>query len=257
MKNVKKWSVAAVAALFLLTSCLGDTASNSGSNSAIAVVRYDLKSGKLLLDTNSGTLYAPEVETMGFADGDCITIAFSYDFGSPENVNAEKNGYLFVSLSATQAIDKGSVSFVAGDTTALLSAEFALSKAVLSTAPSYFAYLNDNLFLVSSYKGLSGQKNRWTLFADASQTPVKENGNNAYTLFLRVAKVDDGKTPEGAQTEINAYNVGDFIRRISQKEQAEGNKGYSLKIFYINEIKEDGTFTWAFNVIEAAVPQEE
>jgi hypothetical protein len=143
-------------------------------------------------------------------------------------------------------INKGYIIRSEGDTTALLPDEIPLIKGVASTTDSYyFAYINGKMFLTSLYNGLTDQKNKWELYFNPSQEPKEESNKNTYSIFLRATKIEEGKTPSGNAIEINAYDIKSCMDVLNQREKANGKTEYSIKICYISEINEDGSFKWS------------
>lgn len=258
MKKFKVWSIAAGGALLLLTSCLGET-SNTGSFTRVPAVTR-LKTASVLADSNVGTVYSPDIMSMGYYGDDPILISFSYDMGSPENANAEQNGYTYVTLTEKPiTVDKGIVSPMIGDTTVLLEREIALHSGVATINDyTYFApYLNGYMFLTSVFEGLTDQKNYWYMNYDVNQEPDTDNGVNVYSLYLRAQKYEDGKTPSGDQAEMRAYDVKYFFQTINQREKSAGKTSFRVKVNYIESINEDGTFKWVSVILpDYAVVQE-
>lgn len=251
MKKLKLFGVAAAAAVMMLTSCLGGDNKIEQSIQSVGVVKYDSKTMKPVVATAYGVnVYNPQFTTLGFTPGDCVQFLSEYDSSNPENANDAVNGYTFVTLIKAVAVDKINVKTSMTDTTKVLENEVVLSRAISNTAPLYAAAdLDGYMFLTSSFKGLTDQKNRWEMYFDSNQAPVKKSlGSeqiNVYSLYLRAVKVDDGKTPSIDNGVTNAYYISSILSMLRSRESMEDNKNFGIQIHYVSKIDEkDSSLVW-------------
>ncbi len=244
MKKFNLCGVAA-AALMLLTSCLGDDAGSMKQNwsGLLGVVRTSDKNFKQIVRTSIGDVYNEEIINKGFALGDCIQFNCLYDSSNPNNANDYSNGYTYVTVTGEPAlINKVNIEMIKADTTKLLSEnEFVLENPIAKTSlgVDFAPSIDGVMFLTSSYKGLSEQKNEWHMYYDMAQQPVRERGYNTYTFFLRAEKVADGKTPSSLKGQLNAYPAKHILEHINSKEYSDGNKKFNIRIAYLKTINEN------------------
>lgn len=256
MKMCKIWTVMAIAVVTLLTSCLGESSTKEESFDVPGVVC--VYKNKYMIKTLRGYIYSSALISQALvSDGDCVLVSFQYDSSLPENANSAENGYVTVTLYEVTSLSKGYVD-TQTDTETLLTNEFALKKAVMYSYWPYADYQLGNLFLTSSYMANKEQKNSWGLYLDPNQEPEPATGENGnvYIAYMRAVATAVGSTPASDAYTPNAFNIEHFINTVNAKEKAAGKKYFQLKINYIKEIKEDGTFTWtASDLLKFEVPE--
>lgn len=256
MKAFKLIGGCAAATLLLLTSCLGES-SNTTSKTTFAVGSTSDKTFKTILNTPVGPIYSAALAS-NVVDGACYLVGFEIDFDSPENANANTNGYYTATASGLEEIVKGTPMFYnIPDTAKLIEKEIALENA--GFFPEHGAYVDGYLFMGGTYNGLKDQKNGWTLYWDRSSEPTTVEGVPTYSLFLRATKVLDGTGSTSTSiTETRAYDVKAVLESVNKAEAAKGSTKFNLKINYLNNINEkDPTdLTWKSYLINFEVSKE-
>lgn len=245
MKQIKFVATALVAVMMLLTSCLGDS-SNSGELYGVpGKIRYS--SGKLLIDTSTGTLYTTQLSTSEYYDGDWVYVSFSYNMDTEENANAEANGYTHVTLlQSPSKISEGQV-YGSADTTQVYTGEITLINPAYNAGHyQYFAYMDGDLMFTSEYSGLTDQRTSFQMYYDYNQESYSYNGKNTYTFYVRAIETAEGKTPTITYYAPNYYNVSSVISSVNQREKAAGNSSFCLDFRYVKEIDEETReITWS------------
>ncbi|WP_277464266.1 hypothetical protein [Parabacteroides sp. PF5-6] len=242
MKQIKFVGATLVAVLMLLTSCLGES-SNSGELYHIpGKIRFE--SGKLLIETYSGTFYTTQLSPYEYNEGDWVYIDLSYDMDSEENANAEANGYIYITLLANPVtVQRADISY--RDTTQLAPNEIALTYAAVNVGyPQYFM-LNGDLLMNSVFKEQTDIRYNFEIYYDNNQEPYQHDSRNTYTFYIRAIRTLEGKSPEIEYMVPNYYEVESILKSIDVKEQAAGKTEYNIAFRYINKIDtEKEEFTW-------------
>lgn len=241
MKNCRLLGGVAAAALLLLTSCLGDNNSTASLNMVPGVVRFDMTSLKILVDSKAGTISAKEFEK--YSENDCLIVNFSYD-----SQNQVSDKYTTVTLNGEPAkVDKGQTFRSMTDTTVLKTDEVPLITSVEKSFGQIFAYLNGFLFLPSGIKAPTDQKTTWELSYDPKVPAVEINGKRVYSLFLRATIRTAGEDDVKEILSANAFEAKHFFETVNAIEQGKSSDRYSIQIYYINKINEKDRkeFTWA------------
>lgn len=254
---MKKFSLCGVAAtaLMLLTSCLGDNSGSSRNewNDLLGVVSTSDKTYRQIVRTAAGDFYNEELESMGFNSGNCVLFSCSYDSSNPNNANDYANGYYYVTMTKTPAkVNSVSVNSIVADTTKLLdSNEIVLENPIAGTSIGYNFHPNIGgyMFLTSSFKGLTDQKNDWSMYFDMNQEPVEENGYNTYEFVLRAVKKEEGKTPSGTMANLNAFHVQHILTQLNEKEYGNNKDKFAICVKYLKSINEkDSTdLEWGYS----------
>ena len=237
-------SVMAAAAL-MLTSCLGDSDSSySASTFAVGTT----VSGLSVLNSGYGVLYSSSIAS-SIVSGVCYMTSFEVDLGSAANENYSSNGYYVATITSLSEVEKGSMSYVATDTTQLLENEIPISYAGYSS--SYGTYIGGYLFFGSTFTGLNNQVNDYTLYWDrtsSSSDPVYDDDDvPTYNLFLRAVKSSDGTGESQISTqEFRGYPASSILSYVADEEDSNGNDTFNLKVNYLSYINEsDSTdLTW-------------
>lgn len=219
----------------------------------MGVVRTSDKTFKPVVRTAIGDVYNEEISKQGFVPGDCIQFDCMYDSSNPNNANDYANGYSYVTVTGTaKQVNKVNVEMSKADTTKLMDAnEIVLENPIAKTSlgMDFSPSIDGVIFLTSSYKGLSEQKNEWHMYYDMAQEPVKDRGNNVYTLFLRAVKVADGKTPSSIKADMNAFPAKHILENINTKEYGNGSDSFYIRVAYLKTINEkDSTdIEWGYS----------
>lgn len=110
MKKLKVLGLAAIAAgMFSLTSCL-DGGGNTQQLSSYAIVDYSSTMRTLIYPLGYYPLYLSTVANdPTYSAGDCVLANFTVDFDSPENANANTNGFYVATGAASSPLAKYSL----------------------------------------------------------------------------------------------------------------------------------------------------
>lgn len=253
MKKFNLWGVAA-AALALLTSCLdGNGGTEQSFSGLLGVVTTSETTYKPVVRTVVGDLYNEEIETMGFGPGSCIQFSCKYDSNNPNNANDYVNQYTYVTVTGTPvAVDKVNVSMTSSDTTKLLNEqEIVIENPIAnpSSGTTFHPNIGGYMFLTSSFKGLTDQKNEWSMSFDMNQKPIEENNTNTYVFVLRAVKTEEGKTPSIVQGQLNAFNVQTILNQLNRIEYGNSKEKFNIRIKYLKAINEkDSTdLEWGYS----------
>jgi hypothetical protein len=248
------------ACTLLVTSCL-EGGSNEVSNSGVpGVVRFDMKTMKTVIDSPEFYPFAfydsnmeKNVQLSELKEDDCILFGYRVNFSDEVNANYQTAGIVNGTLTSIALLTKYYVQPTIGDTSALLEKEQPIAYAVANTGG--YLYLSKKLFLLSNFQQKDEQVTDWILCFDSSLPTKMINGRKVYSLFLRARILSEGKLT-GADSVINAFEAGNFFEQIMFIEDAEGQSEVYFQINHINDIKEDGSFTWTTSeVLSLAIPQ--
>lgn len=239
MKKFKLYgSLVALAALVLLTSCLGDSGNSTQSaETQFAVAHTDSKSMKTVLDVYYyGPLYSPSIELM-VNPGNCYFIDYQIDFSTPENVNAATNGYYVASIGNLTEIDKAFPVLEVTDTTAVLENEQPVEK--FAVGP----YVSGNFLLGMNFAQLKNQQTRWEVYYDPSQEASETtSGEACYDLFVRAVKKVDGEGSSSTALVYRSVLLKNFIEQCIEREKANSKKTVNFKFNYLKSFNaKDGT----------------
>lgn len=236
MKTLRLLGAVAATAMVLFTSCLGE-GSNTYSATQFAVGGISEKTFQTVLNTPAGPIYSAALEGK-VVDGACYQVAYEVDSSSPENANANTNGYYIATVSALAEITKGACQFYnLPDTTSLLINELPLQN--LMGYQQLGIYVDGHLFLGGTLNKKNEQQNLWTLYWDRMKDPVEDNGVNTYDLFIRVQKIAEGTgSSETATTEPRAFQLEQVLKTVNDAEKAKGKETYVLKVNYLTAINE-------------------
>ncbi|MDL2278468.1 hypothetical protein LJC57_07740 [Parabacteroides sp. OttesenSCG-928-G07] len=245
MKLLKLFSVMAMLAVVLFTSCVGDNETVELYTDLPFV--SDTYNGKVVVMTPVGRFYSnvlqaeiPYSNTRGL---------ITCQIAAADNKDVEAQGYYNVSVFDISVInDEGYVGYFSQTDTSQLSTSFgeeiALKQGVSSYEFDRLSYINNYLFITTSFTGMTNQKNYWQLYYNTEASGKKE-GKNVYSVFLRVNILDKGTTPNSDFNVIIPYDISNFAQIIEDQEKTAKNESYYLKVHYINQINDDGTFSWA------------
>lgn len=251
MKTFKLIGASAAAALFLLTSCLGE-GGNTTSGSSFAVGATTDKTFKTILNTVAGPIYSPILETK-VTEGACYSVSFEVDLDTPENANVATNGYYTASINNILEVTKGQAVFYnVPDTAKLLVGEIPLTNAGVDTRLGY--YIDNYLFFGGNYNGLKDQKNTWALYWDRSKEPETINNVITYSLFLRAVKVSDGTgTSVTSFGDMRAYNIGSEVKRVSSSMGSDAQI-FNIKVNYLSNINEKDSTDLSWKSVTLQMP---
>lgn len=257
MKKFKVLCASALSILLLLTSCLGDTNTEQSFNNLPGVV-VNLGGGRLGLETQVGRIYAQgnDMLLMGFSEGDCLLVSFTYDSGDPLNADQQQNGFSYVKLQTQPT----SVALVGSYPN--MEAPENEKKENEINFDSFKAYglIQNRLFLTCDYTGNTDQKNDWFVYFDPEAEPEKGksyNGEemNIYKVYLRATVRDEGRTPSGIRQDLNAFNLTTQVSRINHFESS--NEVYGISIEFPKSFNSDSEPVWESALIaEFAVPKD-
>lgn len=221
MKKLGFFVAMALSAVTLFTSCLGE-GTNQTSGAICGVYFLNPSAGYLpMIDTGSGYIYVPELQT--YNDGDCLGMGIMIDYNDPANADYSTKGYMTASLTSEPVnIDKwrSAPIIAASDTASLMENEIVLNNAF--TGNGYSGYARGYLFIPSNAKIGSRQVVDWHLSYPRELEPVVKNGENHYQFFVR-ATAEGEDTGAGNQDVNNAYYVQSAFEMINKKE-ADANK---------------------------------
>ncbi|WP_147381225.1 hypothetical protein [Parabacteroides sp. AM08-6] len=234
--------VAAVAGMFLLTSCL--KGNNERSNTGFGLVDTGGNTMRRLVYSNyEAPMYIASVAndyTIG--DGDCIIFNYKLDFDAADNANATTNGFYVATGSALQVLPKGNLSTGTPDTAYMYSNEILLSDAGVTDFLQSNQYRQRLIVGGAPSSYLTEQKNSYTLSCDLSQTPQTIQGvERVYTLFLRATKTSDGKAPAIKSADYTAFDAVQFYSTLSEREKNAGKDRISFCVKYASAFNSDTT----------------
>ncbi len=256
MKMCKLALAMILAAVTMLTSCLGDS-DNSTTLSAIPGV-YRYHNMTFMIETPYGYIYSSDLisnpKYTYLSEGDCVAVSFTYGSAVSGDSDTGKD-YTTVQLNELVTLDSGNVSF-STDTATLKDKEFSmLEGAIFSSAYPTFAYLQSGvMFLTSGYNMLTKQESEFYLYFDPSQEPVADNAGNVYSIFLRAVATTEGKAPSTSVAQTVGYNVKNMINIINEREKAKSNSAFQLKINFVSDIEDSTIPVW--KAVETKIPFE-
>lgn len=255
MKKLSYYLVAAVSALTLFTSCLGES-SNEADITVSGVVFSNPKAGlKTMIDAGSAYVYIPNLLQVGnYPENSCIGASIHIDYNSAENANWGTTGYLTATLNGTpetfsqwRATPITSVA----DTTAVLENEIPLTFAFQQSA--YSNYVRGWMIFSSGAKIGSKQNVEWTMKYPQELQVEEYNGKRCYNLYIRATATGDNTGASG-QAIVNAWYVKTALDRIDAAEKAAGNQSYYLKFNYVTSIDNNtNKLTWKSDIAQMAV----
>jgi len=245
------------ACMVTLTSCLESSSGEISNTYVPGVVRFDSQQMKLVIDTRDFAPYAfyasSLASTSTLGDGDCVIFGYNVDLGSQENENRETTNTIYGQITQGPVlVDKYPCQGYMLDTTQLLENEQLLAYAIdVNLSP---AYVNGMLFVYSDLTSLEDQLTRWLLYYDPDLKAEVETSYNrrVYSLFLRATITREGIANKPKQeAAINAFDAESLFNQIEtiEKDYASSSATVYLKFNYINEVKEDGTIVWKYDLI--------
>ena len=228
----------------LLVSCL-ESGSNVQSRTGVPGI-VTVKADRTMImvpDFYHSEFYDPSIGSLGLEDGDCILFGYTVDLSESANTYWQTSGVVQGSVSSTPYVvtQYPCLASMEIDTSVLREKEQPVAYAISGSGGTY--YFLDKLFLSSDLTMNTEQKTFWDLYYDPDLPTTEINGETVYTLFLRAEITDPGKKPVVNGYTTSVFDIKQFIDTISKKNK--GNDKVFFKFDYINEIKEDGTFTWA------------
>lgn len=175
---------------------------------------------------------------------------FTVDFDSPENANANTNGFYVATGAASSPLAKYSLDFSPLDSTALD------NELLLSGSESALLFSNNykRIVVIPTFASvLTDQKNTYTMSMDYDQEPETVDGTDrVYTLCIRAQKREEGKAPtiSNAMDPI-AVEGGSLYSMLKGKESAAGKKVVSYRVKYPLTFNSDSTkiATWGYSKI--------
>ena len=245
MKFLKLCSLAAISALLVLTSCLGESDTTQNLYDIPGVIKW--QGDRNVAVTPFFVISMSDLDK--FMTGDCVWVSFAYDSKTAGDENA--NGYSLVTpIKATTRLDEGRLIWNKTDTATLMLNEIEVDHGIGSYDYNFYSYIEGYMFLASAFTGLTDQRNSWELYYDVDQTPkvgASSQGEdiNIYTLYMRAKVVQPGKTPEKSDFNLNTYQIKSLVDRLNEKEKAIGKKAYGVNVRFLNKISKDSTeLTW-------------
>ncbi|MDR2496350.1 MAG: hypothetical protein LBD21_04405 [Tannerellaceae bacterium] len=230
------------------------------------VIKLDAKSGKMLIDAPYFApygFYAAGLSGSGFFPDDCVLFSFSVDLGDPENADVATKEYYTGTIAEVASVDKYNCLGYKLDTTVLLDNEQKIAYAVDANYGSnggYAILISNKLFLFSDITMMSDQQNQWILYCDASNLePVKDSstGLNAYMFYLRSTLSREGKAPEKNNIVVNAFEMGNILDLIQNREKQGSQSEAILRINFVKDIKDEGeTLVWDKSDLRIVIARE-
>lgn len=258
MKKINLLGAVALATV-LLTSCLGSGESKQSIN-GVGVTAYD-KSMNLLvyLDDYTG-FYVPAIDADPnfMTPGECVQIAGTLYYDSPENANAAAKGYYTVTVPSNGYVklDKWQMESYLQDTVKPMAGE-QLFKSVLAKGA---AKIKNHLFITTAYSNyVMKQKNRFYLSYDSSKEPVVVNDKRVYDFYIRMVKEaeGDGATVQNPE-DIVIFDGTSIVQRLYNVEKSNGAESLNLRIHYPKEFNKDTTMitSWGAETASFAIEKE-
>ncbi|MDR1332272.1 MAG: hypothetical protein LBK07_09240 [Tannerella sp.] len=235
----------------MLSSCL-EGGGNTTSGQVVGVVRFDLNSGKNVLDISAYDSF----HSLAFSnkeEGTCCYVYYELDYEDPENT-AEKiaaNGYYTVTVLAQEEINRFYMLSEADTVSVALPNETPLKDPV----PQIGGYVKGILFLGHLLNARPKQVTDWRLSYDREHMSVDENGENVYDVYLRATIRSEGTTTAEDMYETSAYDMTPYIENAARLEKNLGKDKVSIRVNYVSDINDDGTVVWdrAANKIDLGV----
>lgn len=252
MKLLKLFSVIAILAVVLFASCVDSSEKQDYYLIPGIAQTYN---GKSMVLTAPGRVYSTALAGK-VSDDDPVLITYQYDSDTPGQDDAKKNGYYLVTVSQLATLPSGIVGENT-DTTTIAENEIALKEGIASYAYNNYAYLQEHLFLSSTYYGKTDQTLDWVLAFDFNEEPKESVEGNIYSVFLRAGVKTEGSGSVSDQKTMTAFNIREYVRYIEDYERTQKHNKFFLKVHFINEIKEDGTFTWTTAPYDLEIPVSE
>lgn len=249
MKKLSLMGMATVAAgLVLLTSCLKGDNKYAGSDYGVVSSSSSLFTSVVYPAYSRGVPYPAPLYIKTIADDPsipenaCIQFTYQVDMenGANSNATVSANGFYTGTTTGYRIVESKPLGYTTTDTTRAMPNELTFTEVqglglvfykkmlVVGTKPS---------------KLLTDQKNNYDLYFNPSQTPSVESPNGGgsvrvYTMFLRAAKVQDGKAPV-LDAEDRAFDISYFYDNIKNVESAKDEKSINFKIMYPTELSTD------------------
>lgn len=255
MKKFTYYVAAALSAVTMMTSCLGES-TNQTDLTISGIVFANAQAGlKTMIDAGSAYIYIPNLSSAGnFAENSCIGASIHIDYNSAENANWGSTGYLTASLNDTPiAIDQWRATPItsATDTAGVLEDEIPLTYVFQQS--SYSNYVRGWMIFSSGAKISSKQNVEWSIKYPSDLQVQEVNGKRCYNFYIRATASGDNNGATG-QSVINAWYVENAVKRINQIEEAAGNQSYYLKLNYVSSIdSETGKPTWNYDTAQMNV----
>ena len=228
--------------LLFLTSCLGEGPQVQPGRTCV-VVRFDMKSGKNLLDVSeTESFYSNQFDYA--SEGNCFFVSYEIDYDKEENsaANIEANGYILVDVYHKPEIDRWNVSAVLTDTSQVLMDEVVLNYAIMN---GEFVYIKGIFFVNSALIMPADQQMYWNLSYDYDNMMSEEQGFRYYNVYLRASiRVASTKSKDGYII-TNAFDMKNYLENVANKEKESGGTSFRIRFHYASEISEDGQIKWS------------
>lgn len=255
MKKITYFVGAAVTALALLTSCLGES-TNETDLTISGVVHTSADAGyKTLIDAGTAEIYIPNLSSLGnFPDNSCIGTSIHINYNSAENANWGTTGYLTATANSTPvAFNQWRATPITSvtDTAGVLENEIPLTYAFQQS--SYSNYVRGWMIFTSGAKISGNQTVEWSIKYPSNLAVEEVNGKRCYNFYIRAAATgsDTGAT---GQAVVNAWYVQTVLNTIDSKEKSEGNSSYYLKFNYVSSLNSETKLpVWKYDLAQMSV----
>lgn len=238
MKKKGLYSVVAFC-LLILTSCLGDPATNFTISNACGVVVYEIGYPEKQIYVKGGDIITSDAfQEVNVGDGDCILFDYSIDFSAGENTNnGAENGFLTATIyeNTISEITKSALHQTLTDTTIVEKNEL-----TLSALQSRYAFIHNKLFLFPEIKNHGVlQVDSFSLSYDSDKALSEDN---VYNLYLRTVllKTDADQTTNTMIVPC-AFDLQNLVKQAIGTTDNETEKEIKIRINYVKGFNKDTT----------------
>lgn len=249
MKKLSFMGMAAVTAgLVLLTSCLKGDNKYSGSDYGVVSSSSSLFTSVIYPAYSRAWYPAPLyiktiADDLSIPENACIQFTYQVDMENGANTNAaaSANGFYTGTTTGYRIVESKPLNYMTSDTTRAIQNELTFTGA---QGVGFIFYKKMLVVATKPSKLLTDQKNNYDLYFNSNQEPKVESNNGGgsvrvYTMFLRAAKVQDGKAPVIEAGEDRAYDISYFYDNIKNVESAKNEQTVNFKIMYPAELSKD------------------
>ena len=225
------------AGLLVLSSCLGDPATQFTISNACGVVVYQIGYPEQLIYVKGGqVISSDDFQNIATDDGECILFDYAIDYGLPENKDdGAEYGFMTATIYPATIVEVQQHELIPSLTdTTLVDA----NELLLSTLQSRHAFIYNKLFLFTEIKNHSANQ---TDSFSLSYNPNQVLGSDeVYELYLRTI-VTEPDTAVSSKTMIVpcAFNLNELVKKAggTDTESAE----FKVRINYVKGFNKDTT----------------
>lgn len=230
MKKKSLYGVLAVC-LFMLSSCLGDPASNlTLANQAGVVTLTPLKA---IYVKGGDVLSSTEFQNAAVDQDECILFDYSFDPSLPLNTEGSLT-YKTANIYANTLtrVGKWNLFDVLRDTV-----KPAKDELTLTLLQNRYAYIRGRLFLFAEMNHRTNQKDSFAL----SYNPQQQlDGSKVYDLYLSTIRLSTDTTAARSMIIPCAIDIQNFINGANTVEE-DGQKAVNFRIRYVSGFNADTT----------------